>query len=390
MPRKKKEPQKPVRRKHGTGSVHQRKTDGRWQYSYMINGARITGYADSYEEADKLVLAAIAESKRTGQAASSLTVGEYLGRWIESRTDLRANTRYDWGLIIRSRLIPVLGHIQLRELTRQPIQDMVNAWDDEGLAMGTIRRVYLAPLKAAIIDAICDGLTSHNPCAYIRFPQPDLEEIEGEDEPVVLDIEQGQALIQQLDGHWLRRVVVIALALGARGGELRALKWKDIDLEAGTVRIRRNVAQIPGQGQIENLPKSKAGMRTLTIPDFALAELKKHRIEQNELRLQEGLKWQDLDLVFCREDGTHIRRHDLGAQLELALKYAQLPRITFHGLRHSAASILLALGVDPATVAKILGHAHAGTTLRVYGHSLPGRGEQAMNTYNDAWEKQAN
>jgi len=384
MPRKKKEPEKLPRRKRGTGTVHQRKSDGRWQYSYMLNGRRITDYADSYEEADRLVLAAIAESKRTGQKPENLTVGQYLERWLESRTDLRPNTRYDWGLIIKSRLAP-LHDIPLSELTRQPVQDLVNEWIEEGLSPGTIRRVYLVPLRVAIVDAIQDSMITHNPCAYIRFRIAEQLEDEEEDSQIVLDIAQGQALIQQLDGHWLRRMVLVALALGLRGGELRALKWKDIDFEAGTIRVRRNVSQVPGQEPVENLPKTKSGRRTLTIPQFALAELKQHKAEQNELRLKIGTGWQDLDLVFCQDDGTHIDRKAPGAALDIALKHAQLPRITFHGLRHSAGSILIALGVDIATVSKILGHANPAVTLSVYTHMLPGRDSEAMEKYNAAW-----
>jgi integrase len=389
MPRRKKEPEKLPRRKRGTGAVHRRKDreDGKsWQYSYFVNGVRITGYAETYEEADRLVLAAIAESKRTGAVPTNLTVGEYLGLWLESRTDLRANTRYDWGLIVKGRYAPI-ADIPLTDLVRRHVQEkLVDEWTEEGLAPSTIRRVYLVPLKQAIIGAIQDDLISHNPCAYIRYPKTERIEDEEEDEDqVVLNIEQSKALIKQLDGHWLQRMVIVDLALGLRGGELRALKWKDINWEAGTVRVRRNVSQVPGQAPVEDLPKSKRGRRMLTIPDFALTELKQHRIEQNELRLKAGKAWQDLDLVFCQEDGTHIRRNAPGEQLELACKYAGLPRIKFHGLRKSTGSILLALGVDIATVSRILGHAHPGITWSVYAHMLPGRDDDAMDRYGRAF-----
>lgn len=388
---RKAKPVKHARRKRGKGTVHLRK-DGRWQWSYMYNGKRYTGYATSYEEADRLVLAAIADVQKNGFVSQRITVDEWLEEWVKTKEiDGKANSLDIWGRAVRDRLIPALRGIALDDLKRSDVQSLVNAWASEGLKPNTIK-TYFSPLHTAIIEAIQSDIIAHNPCNYIKFPKQ--KHHDDEEEQKALDIDQGKRLLLQMEGHRIRPLVLLALATGLRCGELLALKWKDIDFKAGKLQVRRNVAQIPGKGHIEDSPKTKSGKRTISLPDFALSMLKEHRIEQNAKRLETD-DWKDLDLVFCRKDGTHLNKDTPGYYLHIALKEAGLPDMSFHKLRHSAGSILLALGVEITVVSKILGHANPGITMTVYAHMLPHKDEQAMIRYNDAYwqsesEKRAN
>ena len=382
---RKAKPVKHERRKRGTGTVVKRK-DGRWQYSYLHNGKRYTGYAASYEEADRLVLEAITEAEKHGFVSERMTVAEYLEEWMKTK-QLRANTQDGWSRSIRNRIIPALGKIPLADLQRRDVQSMINSWTSEDLKPSSMR-TYFAPLRIAIVEAIQAEIIAHNPCNYIKFPR--IEEQDEEEEQQVLTIEQSQMLLSQLEGHWLRPMVLLALATGLRRGELLSLRWSDIDFQTGKLHVRRNVAQISGRGYIEDGPKTRSSRRTLTVPDFALAEIWQHRVQQNKIRLEVS-DWQDLDLVFCRKDGTYIEKGTPGYFLDIALRKAGLSDIAFHDLRHSTGSILIALGIDMTTVSKILGHANTGITMRIYAHMLPGRDGDAMNRYNEAFgDKKAN
>ncbi len=121
------------------------------------------------------------------------------------------------------------------------------------------------------------------------------------------------------------------------------------------------------------------------IAAFALEALKQHRERQREAEITAGPLWQDHDFVFCTSIGTHLNpTRDMLDQLKVLLKKAGLPDIRFHDLRHSAATLLLSVGVHPKVVQEILGHSQISITMDVYSHVLPGMQQEAMSRLNDA------
>jgi integrase len=168
---------------------------------------------------------------------------------------------------------------------------------------------------------------------------------------------------------------VLALTSGARIGELLALRWSDLDLESGTLRIERTRSAAK-DGPTFTTPKGGKARHAHLTPR-ALEALRRHRASQNEERLKVGRAWEDSNLIFPTRTGGVMRPSTLtDDHFKPLLERAGLPRsVRFHDLRHTAATLLLSRGVDVVSVQRLLGHASAAMTLSVYAHYMPSMGE---------------
>src|SRR3989440_6423880 len=135
---------------------------------------------------------------------------------------------------------------------------------------------------------------------------------------------------------------------------------------------------------VEAETKTKNSRRSVIITPFALEALKEHRVRQLEAKLKTGASWQEHDYVFCTLHGTHLGPNHVVEEFNLLLKQAELPDIRFHDLRHSAATLLLSLGIHPKVVQELLGHTQISITKDVYSHVLPGMQQDAMGELNEA------
>ena len=135
---------------------------------------------------------------------------------------------------------------------------------------------------------------------------------------------------------------------------------------------------------VEAEPKTQKSCRSVLIAPFALEALKEHRVHQLEAKLKAGASWQEHDYVFCTLHGTHLGPNHVVEEFKLLLKQAGLPDIRFHDLRHSAATLLLSLGIHPKVVQELLGHTQISITMDVYSHVLPGMQQDAMGKLNEA------
>jgi len=162
---------------------------------------------------------------------------------------------------------------------------------------------------------------------------------------------------------------VLALSTGARRSEILALRWDDVDLTAGTVRIARSLEQTAADGLKFKQPKTARGVRTISLPAVAVETLQAHRKRQLEQRMMLGQgKPTAGTLVFSTIDGGPINPNGLSRDWGDFVRAQGLPLVTFHGLRHSHVSALIASGVDPLTISRRIGHANVSTTTNVYGH----------------------
>jgi integrase len=144
-----------------------------------------------------------------------------------------------------------------------------------------------------------------------------------------------------------------------------------------------------GTGYKEQEPKTAKSRRKITLPHFVIEALKQHRVRQLEARLKAGKAWTEKDLVFCDKQGGYIFPNTLSYQFSSLLQAAGLPKIRFHDLRHSAATILLSMGVHPKVVQELLGHSSINMTVDTYSHILPSMQQEAMNKLDDLFGQQS-
>jgi integrase len=370
-----KKPRKQRRRGHGEGSVFELKDRSRtkpWVAQVTLpDGKKKQTYHLTQQEA----IAARRKMLNELEQGTLITekdqqVGPYLERWLEDvqKPQVRLSSYATYRQLLKNHILPALGHYQLRRLTPQHIQAFYSAKLKAGLSPSTVQLMH-ALLHKAFDNAVRWRYLSRNVCDDVTQPHP---------------CNQGQAqrLVEIVRGHPLEALLLLALITGMRRGELMSLRWKDIDLENKCIHVRHAVAPISGYGYVENESKIARSRRKITLPPFALEVLEQHRTGQLAARARASATWEDHDLVFCNRRGKFLRPKTLRDQFTKLLNAAGLPYMRFHDLRHSAATILLSMGVHPKVVQELLGHSNIAITLGIYGHVLPGMHEEAMGKWD--------
>jgi integrase len=222
------------------------------------------------------------------------------------------------------------------------------------------------------------GVIATNPVAAAEPPRVEHAEI------VILLPDQIGIVLRALRGRSLYGVAVIALATGMRRGEIVALRWGDIDLDGGKVRVERSLEQ-SNAGLAFKEPKTKAGRRVVSIPSSVVGELRNHWREQQERRLALGIgKAGHEDLVFPRWDGSPWPPDRLSSTWARTVLVLKLPKVTFHALRHTHVSQLIAAGLDVVTVSRRIGHSSPTVTLSVYAHLFGNTDDRAASAVETA------
>ena len=182
-------------------------------------------------------------------------------------------------------------------------------------------------------------------------------------------------------GHRLEALITVAVGLGLRQGEALGLRWEDVDFQASTVSVRQTLERAGREPRFGE-PKTTRSRRTINMPAVVATALRRHRTRQLEERLVMGGRWQDLGLVFTTTIGSAMDKGRVHKSFKAILRSAGLPDIRYHDLRHTAATLLLAQGVDPRTIMETLGHSQIGMTLNTYGHVMPALQREAAAKMN--------
>lgn len=350
------------RRGRGEGSIYQR-ADGRWcaTVSAGYNGSgrrrRKTIYGqtkrDVQEKLKRLDPAAVIRD------ASALTVRDFLKRWIDNtaRPAVAPTTYQRYEQIARLQVIPYVGGVRLTSLAAIHVEQLYADLRRDGVSPRGIQMAGTL-LQTALRHAVRLGLISHNPCQNVRKPRTAKAEMR------VLTAGQVAVFLKAAESDRLYAMYYLAIATGMRQGELFGLKWADIDFEGRSVFVQRTLEEISGKLRLKET-KSVKGRRRIELPQRAVAALTAHR----KRMLAEG----NISApVFCDATGGHLRRPNVHRRsFYPILKRAQLPRIRFHDLRHTAATLLLLAGVHAKIVSERLGHASIEITLNTYSHVLP-------------------
>jgi integrase len=221
-------------------------------------------------------------------------------------------------------------------------------------------------------------LVPRNVAEAVTAPRPRKREM------LTLDREQTRRLLSTARGDRLEALYVLAVTAGLRQGELLGLRWADIDLETGTLTIKRSL-RYEKDGPYYTEGKRDHSRRRVELGASTVAAIKAHRKRQNQERLAYAGLWEDHDLIFPDENGHPIRARNLARRFHKLLKRAGLEDLglTFHGLRHTCATLMLLGDVPVKVVSERLGHADVALTLRVYSHVLPGMQKNAADSLDE-------
>jgi integrase len=371
------------KRGNGEGTIYRRK-DGKWSTQYTVYTTEGRKRKTLYSKTRSEVAAKLAKalSDREGGLAfdtADVTLGPYLDRWlsdsVQGSVQETSYRRYEE--LARLHIKPALGRLKLKSLTPAHVRGLYREKLDSRLAPRTVNYIHRTLYKA-LKQAVADGLIPRNVVSVVEAPKPTKKEIHP------LNRAQVNALFEAARGDRLEALYIVAVMMGLREGELLGLKWQDVNLEAGTLSVRRSLSYTETEPKF-NTPKNGKG-RSLKLTDTAIDALRRHKIAQYEERRQLGSLWEDHDLVFPSESGRPMRAWSLiGGPFKRIWKRAGLPeRTRFHDLRHTCATLLLTQGVHPKFVQELLGHATISITLDTYSHVLPGMGDQAAVAMENA------
>lgn len=289
---------------------------------------------------------------------SSVKFSEWAEQWITGDLNKRPRTRYDDAGCIRLHLNPLFGPRPLGSITPLEVRRAVSAWAASA-APATVRRRY-AVLRAIFTAAVEADVLGRSPCRGIRLPQS-----RPTSRPVLAA--EDLAAVADAAGPY-RPMVYVAGVLGLRWGECAALRVGRIDLQRGTLTVAESLSEVAGTVMF-GPPKSDAGRRTLAMPAALTAMLTEHLTEHLTDR---GVIGRDDALVFTAQDGGPLRASNFRQRVWIpATRQSALEGLRFHDLRHTAASTLVAAGIDVRTAQERLGHSDPRLTLGVYAHTTP-------------------
>jgi integrase len=361
-----------------TGHIRER-TPGSFELRYKTAGRVVTRTVRcSKAEAQRMLRQMLAEQDRgmTARAPAKMLVADWLGQWLDlTVAEVRPITADRYESAIRLYLAPALGAIKLRDLAPADIQAAFSKWamsgrqrGEGGLARSTLG-LLRKTLHAALQRAVELELLARHPMEPLRRRLPNGKAPEAK----ALDRDAISVLLDRVVGTY-RPAIVLAVACGLRRGEIVALKWRNIDLDAATVTITESTVPIRG-GTYTG--KTKSGRtRTIALPAFVVAELGQHRLLMAERLLALGARLSGAHHVVAHEDGRAVNPSVLTAWCRQ--QFGKL-----HQLRHSHASHLLSAGVNIKAVSARLGHASAALTLSTYAHLLPGADQDAAQRIDD-------
>lgn len=371
---------KKKRRGHNEGSVYFDASRDRWVAAISVSpGKRKKFYFEKKQDAIKKKNEALKELERgTLATGEQRRLGEYLEDWLENvhKSKLRVGTYINYKKLIRY-IVADLGDIWLQKLTPQQVQAFYAKKLDAKLSSKIVYNMH-GVLHLALKNAVRWGLVSRNVCDLVTPPSIVSREV------VPLTEEQARLLIKHVRGHHLEVLLATAVVTGMRRGELLALRWSDIDFARSRLLVLHSVNFI--EGYVEGKPKTAAGKRVISLPEFLLDMLKAHRSQQLE-RSKTAARWEDHDLVFPNLSGSYLHPGHKGEAFRKLLKEAGLPTIHFHDLRHSAALILLCMSVNVKVIQELLGHSDISITLRTYSHLLPSQQQEVVKTWNEVFRE---
>ncbi|HUF53689.1 MAG TPA: site-specific integrase [Dehalococcoidia bacterium] len=360
------------RRGNGEGAIFKR-GDGRWTATLTLEQGRRKSYYGKTraEVADKLAAALTERQNGSLIPREQVTVSAYLERWLRDAAApaVRATTMMGYERMIRLHINPNIGKTRLARLTPEALSRLYRELLDQGMAPKYVRLIH-ALLHRALKQAVRWRMVNVNVADAVDAPSAPRREFHA------LNAAEARRFLEVSLTDSNHALYVLALTCGMRQGEILGLRWADVDLDGGWLSVSQQVQRI-GKKWVFSEPKTSRGRRRLALPTIAVHALREQRIRVASQRLK-APAWEDHDLVFPNLIGRPIEKQNLMRRsFKPLLERAGLPNIRFHDLRHSAATIMLAMGEHPRVVQERLGHSTIAVTMDVYSHVMPGLQEES-------------
>jgi integrase len=333
------------------------------------------------KEAEREAIAWVADVD-SGMAVkpSRHTLADVAAQWLELRgPDLKPRTCEHYGVTLMTHVCPFIGPLPIQRVQPVTIDALYANLRERGHSEHAIHRCHQRLMQ--VFDcAVKRRIVGMNPMYAIDAPKMRPQA------PTILTAPQIQRFLTYAAATAYDPLWLLLVQTGLRRGEALGVRWQDIDLDKGKLRVRQCVEALKGKPHIQT-PKSPSALRTITLFPESVAALRAHRTKQLEWRLQ-ATEWTDTDLVFCTDTGGMVDPSNVLRNLRLIIAKANreagddadmLPGFDVHDLRHTHATHLLIEGWPIPTVSRRLGHANPGITMRIYVHALSDvRDEEVM------------
>ena len=309
---------------------------------------------------------------------SKVTVAAFLEEWLASaRASVRPSTHATYTTLCRTHVAPAVGTMPLQQLSGSRLNklygDLLEAGRRDGkggLSIRTVRHVHTT-IHTALGEAVRWGRVYRNVADLATPPRQRTKK-----RPATWTAEELRAFLEQVRDDRLYAFYHLAGSTGMRRGEVAGLTWRDVDLAAGRLSVSQTVISVNYEIMF-SAAKTGAGARSIALDPGTVGVLRHHRKAQLEERLALGGYAEDHDLVFCELDGSPLHPSNLSKRFDRLVRASGLPRLRFHDLRHTHATLALRAGVHPKIVSERLGHADIAITLNTYSHAIPAMQEEA-------------
>jgi integrase len=324
-------------------------------------------------------------------------LGNFLDVWLESMKEkVKPKTLRTYSDIVRLHIKPALGDLKVNRLTPEVVETLLtdklgsaqcpyckesfkavrmpvhittkhpDAKPRGYRALGTRTVSHIrATLRGAIAKAVKNDEHGLNRNVAALAEPPRLIEKKMR----FLTGDEARKYLGAAVGIRLESLFTVTVALGLRQGEILGLKWTDIDFESGMLSVQRSLQRVEGKLVFVDT-KTNGSNRPLILPAVAVSTLRRHQCRQIEERNEAGDQWRESGLVFTSSIGTPLDARAVIRVHHAILKAAGIPRLRFHDLRHSAATLLLAQGVSPKYISEMLGHSRVAFTMQTYAHVI--------------------
>ncbi|MCK2017945.1 site-specific integrase [Peribacillus frigoritolerans] len=359
-----------------TGSINKNKQTGKWDFIFNSGVDPMTGkrkqirrrgFESKRHALDEMTKLRAEVLEDEFLDLTKMTYEHYMEEWFQERKNTLQRTTFEiHSIYYRNVIKPELGQLKVQQIAPIQIQKFINELvNDTNYSAHTIHLIFRI-VSASLKKAKVLKLIKHNPSDGITLPKIKKREMS------IWTLKQVNQFISEASNiNRLTRCYIgflISIFTGMRQGEILGMRWKDVDFETQTIFVRQTLTQ---NAEIKSGAKNEASVRSIHIPSKLVDELRSYRKQVLQEKLTHGQNYHDNDLVVCTRDGKPMIPRNFRKEFYNLVERVGLPKIRFHDLRHTHATILIQQNINVKLISERLGHSDIETTLNTYSHVLP-------------------